>query len=176
MRREQLNKRDRISFHLVSFVSLFCPPQVFVLCIGLFAAVAIPAFSSEERIPLRGNAFLLLLAASLVVVLGSFAVAVSIVGDQFNHWAGLHEKELGRFCLEGGSGRNAAAAVAAGGSTTRGLEMTTLLAQGVVRTTQETEPLSVLGLIELNMSAAKAVLFFMTVDLGIVFSRVDWGA
>ena len=145
-----------------------------MLCIGLFAAVAIPAFSSEERIPLRGNAFLLLLAASLVVVLGSFAVAVSIVGDQFNHWAGLHEKELGRFCLEGGSGRNAA--VAAGGSTTRGLEMTTLLAQGVVRTTQETEPLSVLGLIELNMSAAKAVLFFMTVDLGIVFSRVDWGA
>ena len=174
MRREQLNKRDRISFHLVSFVSLFCPLQVFVLCIGLFAAVAIPAFSSEERIPLRGNAFLLLLAASLVVVLGSFAVAVSIVGDQFNHWAGLHEKELGRFCLEGGSGRNAA--VAAGGSTTRGLEMTTLLAQGVVRTTQETEPLSVLGLIELNMSATKAALFFMTVDLGIVFSRVDWGA
>ena len=102
-------------------------------------------------------------------------VAVSIVGDQFNHWAGLHEKELGRFCLEGGSGRNAAVA-AGGGSTTRGLEMTTLLAQGVVRTTQETEPLSVLGLIELNMSAAKAVLFFMTVDLGIVFSRVDWGA
>lgn len=143
-----------------------------MLCIGLFAAVAIPAFSSEERIPLRGNAFLLLLAASLIVVLGSFAVGVSIVGDKFNHLAGLHEKELGRFCLEGGSGQNTGAAV----STTRGLEMTTLLAQGVVRTTQETEPLSVLGLIELNMSAAKAVLFFMTVDLGIVFSRVEWGA
>lgn len=141
---------------------------VFLLCIGLFAAVAIPALSSEERIPLHGNAFLLLLTASLIVLLGSFAVAVSIVGDKFNHLAGLHEKELGRYCLKH-------TAASSNTSAPQRLETTCLLAQGIVRTTQETEPLSVLGLIELDMSSAKAVLFFMTVDLGIVFSRVDWG-
>jgi hypothetical protein len=121
--------------------------------------------------------------ASLIALLGSFAIAVSIVGDTFNHLPAQHEKELGRFCLEG-IGATAAGSEAAvagggggggGGSAPQRIETTCLLTQGVVRTTQETEPLSVLGFIELNMSSAKAVLFFMTIDLGIVFSRVDWG-
>ena len=118
--------------------------------------------------------------ASLIALLGSFAIAVSIVGDTFNHLPGQHEKELGRFCLEGigataAGSEPAAAGGGGGGGAPQRIETTCLLTQGVVRTTQETEPLSVLGFIELNMSSAKAVLFFMTIDLGIVFSRVDWG-
>jgi hypothetical protein len=143
---------------------------VFLLCIGLFGAVAVPAFTSEERVPLRGNVFLLLLAVSLIMLLGSFAVAISFIGDRFNHLAVVHVKELAKLGLERAR-RGPGAGVGAGAG---GFAMTTLLAQEVVRTTQAVEPLSVLGLIELNISSAKAVFFFMTIDLGIVFSRVDW--
>jgi hypothetical protein len=139
---------------------------VFLLCIGLFGAVAVPAFTSEERVPLRGNAFLLLLAASLIMLLGSFAVAISFIGDRFNHLAVVHVKELAKLGLE--------RARRGPGAGAGGFAMATLLAQEVVRTTQAVEPLSVLGLIELNISSARAVFFFMTIDLGIVFSRVDW--
>lgn len=38
------------------------------------------------------------------------------------------------------------------------------MAQEAVRTTQEAEPLSIFGLIDLNVGSAKAVLFLMTVD------------
>ena len=147
---------------------------VFTLCIALFSAVAIPAFGSANRISLRENAFLLLLTASLIIVLGSFMVAVSMVGDTFNHIATAHEKELGKLGLEGRLRGDKPAAGSSSSSSS--LATASLLAQGVVRATQLAEPLSVLGLIELNISSAKAVLFFMTVDLGIVATRIDWDA
>ena len=50
--------------------------------------------------PFIGNAFLILLAAALILLLGSFAVGISIVGDKFNHLAAVHVRELAKLGLE----------------------------------------------------------------------------
>eukprot|EP01052_Picozoa_sp_SAG31_P039013 SAG31_NODE_5322_length_2610_cov_1.405814_3_plen_231_part_00 len=149
---------------------------IFILCIGLFAAVAVPALTSEERVPLHGNAFLILLAATLIILLGSFAVSMSVVGDKFNHLAAVHVRELAKVGIYSTQIDSSAALNDPTGLGRGNLATSVLVAQELVRATQEVEPLSILGLIELNVGAAKAVLFFMTIDLGIVFSRIDWSA
>ena len=145
---------------------------VFLLCIGLFGAVAV------RRSPRRSGCRCAATPSCCCSPRRSLCSSSELRGGDlvhrrpqvFNHLAVVHVKELTKLGLERARrGPGAGAGAGAGG-----FAMTTLLAQEVVRTTQAVEPLSVLGLIELNISSAKAVFFFMTIDLGIVFSRVDW--
>ena len=146
----------------------------------------------------------------LIVIFGVFAMGMSLLGEKFKSIAQEHSRLLAFKSLS----------VTNGSANDPAWESAITSAKDVIQTTQQLEPMSVLGIVELDgcdacvttrppslhrctrhprppipkgsttgvvlmcctlfvactRQMAKALAFFMIVDLGLVFSRVDWSA
>ena len=116
---------------------------MFVMCYGLFGAIAVPAlsgFQADERVPFQENAFALVMIPLLVVIFGVFAMGMSLLGEKFKSIAHDHSRLLS---LKSLSATNTSARDPS-------WESAITSAKDVIQTTQQLEPMSILGIVELD--------------------------